>query len=232
MSETFEKISAVLDGEVPPAGGEVEGLSLDGLADIPYANETPAEWDADYRKIWQELQVAMRNKSQLRAHVTRLNAENARLNDVVVQAREDADNADRLRHVSESELTKALNEVSELTSNYQRLDCIADSMVDEIDALKDELTKALELLGEVRENSKELLAGWVTADWYSRRNYLLAHQSAPAAELIQSKGVGDWTVCILNDRVWSPVSPNFSRKRDAAKWMAENGYAPAAKDGE
>ncbi|MEE4652789.1 hypothetical protein V2L06_20400 [Pseudomonas alliivorans] len=61
----------------PPAlGGEPE---LDCLADIPYANETPADWDPDYRKIWQELQVATRNKSQLRAHLAPLQAEIERL---------------------------------------------------------------------------------------------------------------------------------------------------------
>lgn len=34
---------------------------LESLADIPYAKNTPDEWDEDYRSIWQQLQVATRN---------------------------------------------------------------------------------------------------------------------------------------------------------------------------
>ncbi|WP_202967477.1 hypothetical protein, partial [Pseudomonas abietaniphila] len=50
-------------------------LGMDNLADIPYANETPAEWDADYRKIWQELQVASRNKVQLLTYIKNMREE-------------------------------------------------------------------------------------------------------------------------------------------------------------
>jgi len=34
---------------------------MESLADIPYAKNTPDEWDEDYRSIWQQLQVAKRN---------------------------------------------------------------------------------------------------------------------------------------------------------------------------
>lgn len=61
---------------------------LDGLADIPYAQTTPDSWDPDYRKVWQELQVARRQITQLRgfnqglrAYAHRLRQENADLSE-------------------------------------------------------------------------------------------------------------------------------------------------------
>lgn len=58
MSETFEKISAVLDGEVPPAGGEVKR----------YHSHHPHVYDCEVVKA-----------SDFDANVTRLQAEGAAL---------------------------------------------------------------------------------------------------------------------------------------------------------
>lgn len=60
-----QSLHAILDAEQPPAvGGEPEFPKLDNLADLPNA-ESPAEWDAGYRKVWQDWMVAARNKMQL-----------------------------------------------------------------------------------------------------------------------------------------------------------------------
>ncbi|WP_095067837.1 DUF4406 domain-containing protein [Pseudomonas sp. Irchel 3A18] len=59
-------------GHAPALGREIDMPRLDSLADIPYANQTPDDWDPDYRKIWQELQVASRNKTQLGGFIREL----------------------------------------------------------------------------------------------------------------------------------------------------------------
>lgn len=61
---------------------EIQLPQLDSLADIQYAQETPASWDADYRKIWQELQVANRNKTQLGGYIRELRS---RLSQAIAQ---------------------------------------------------------------------------------------------------------------------------------------------------
>lgn len=47
---------------------------MDGLADIEYAQNTPDDWDDDYRATWQKLQVAERNKMQWRSYALKLHA--------------------------------------------------------------------------------------------------------------------------------------------------------------
>jgi hypothetical protein len=47
---------------------------LDTLADIKYAHTWPDDWDADYRSIWQKLQVAERNNMQWRVYAMDLRA--------------------------------------------------------------------------------------------------------------------------------------------------------------
>jgi hypothetical protein len=43
-------------------------------------------------------------------------------------------------------------------------------------------------------------------------------------ELFKDRGTGEWTICTLIDRVWSPVSPSYLRKSHAIKWAEANGY--------
>lgn len=51
------------------------------------------------------------------------------------------------------------------------------------------------------------------------------------AEVIQSKGSGEWHVCQLKDRMWSGVNDLwFKRKRDAVRWATENGYTVVSQD--
>ena len=45
---------------------------IDGLQDIPYALDTPKDWDADYANTWSSLQVAERNKTQWRVYALKL----------------------------------------------------------------------------------------------------------------------------------------------------------------
>jgi hypothetical protein len=47
---------------------------MEGLQDIPYALNTPSDWDADYANTWSSLQVAERNKMQWRSHALELRA--------------------------------------------------------------------------------------------------------------------------------------------------------------
>jgi len=59
---------AALSDDLPPLP------EMEGLQDIPYALNTPDDWDADYRSIWQKLQVAERNKMQWRVYALKLRA--------------------------------------------------------------------------------------------------------------------------------------------------------------
>lgn len=54
--------------EVPPFP---EPLTL---ADVDYATNTPASWDPDYRRTWQQLQVAQATIRELRAYARQLRA--------------------------------------------------------------------------------------------------------------------------------------------------------------
>ncbi|MCV4285043.1 DUF4406 domain-containing protein [Pseudomonas capsici] len=97
---------------------EIDMPKLDSLADIPYANQTPEDWDPDYRKIWQELQVASRNKTQLGGFIRDLRG---RLADALTEV---ADLAERLRikdslYEKECDGTRLLND--ELNSTKQEL---------------------------------------------------------------------------------------------------------------
>lgn len=54
--------------EVPP---HPEALTL---GDVPYAMNTPDAWDPDYRRMWQQLQVAHATIRELRAYARQLRA--------------------------------------------------------------------------------------------------------------------------------------------------------------
>lgn len=46
----------------------------ESLADLEYAQNTPETWEPEYRQVWQELQVAERNKAILRRYAKELRA--------------------------------------------------------------------------------------------------------------------------------------------------------------
>lgn len=46
----------------------------------------------------------------------------------------------------------------------------------------------------------------------------------PEAALLKDKATCEWHVCVLNDRIWSGVSPWFKSKNWARKWAIHNGY--------
>jgi len=87
---------------------EIQLPRLDSLADIPYAQEAPASWDPDYRKIWQELQVANRNKTQLGGHIRELRS---RLSQSIAQRDEGL--------AREAELVEALRQAKCHIANAQ-----------------------------------------------------------------------------------------------------------------
>jgi len=56
-------------------GFEIEPFpDLMVLTDVPYAMNTPEDWEPEYRDNWQALQVAEANKRELRAYARRLRA--------------------------------------------------------------------------------------------------------------------------------------------------------------
>lgn len=64
-----QALQAALDaaGLVVPELPEFESAG-----DIDYLKGAPEDWDADYRSIWEKLQVESRNKMQWRAHAMQL----------------------------------------------------------------------------------------------------------------------------------------------------------------
>lgn len=74
MRKTKFKVAPASD----PAG-EVQDLmvlpEMESVADLDYTRSAPAEWPADYRRNWQQLQIAARNKMQWRVYALRLRAE-------------------------------------------------------------------------------------------------------------------------------------------------------------
>lgn len=65
----------VTPAQATPEGAELPPLPETlGLVDIDYAQETPADWDAEYRNMWQSLQVAKANMKQWRKYALSLRA--------------------------------------------------------------------------------------------------------------------------------------------------------------
>ena len=71
----FARDACVAQAPSAPVAREVPPLpELETLADMERLISTPADWDPDYRSIWQKLQVAERNKMQWRAYALGLRA--------------------------------------------------------------------------------------------------------------------------------------------------------------
>jgi hypothetical protein len=72
LSEAFAQVAEIVGEALVQDGALPQIPEMEGLQDIPYALNTPDDWDEDYRSIWQKLQVAQRNKSQLRTYAKHL----------------------------------------------------------------------------------------------------------------------------------------------------------------
>ncbi|MGO4382055.1 hypothetical protein [Pseudoduganella sp. RAF53_2] len=63
-----------LSNNKPKASAVPEQPEMESLADLTYAQQTPEDWDADYKSTWQKLQVAERNKAQWRTYALKLHS--------------------------------------------------------------------------------------------------------------------------------------------------------------
>ena len=88
-------------------------------------------------------------------------------------------------------------------------------------------SKILELLRKIDEASSRQECFSVQRLTDDLRVLLAApvvEAQAAQSELFKDKGTGEWTVCTLTDRIWSPISPSYLRKSHAIKWAESNGY--------